>query len=409
MGSPLATLHLDDSSTEPTPMIIEIRGVQPFNLGAQLMLDCIRQRLADALPHARIALALNRLSPRQWIRSQDALCKLPLRKGRVDLSGLHDHLPEATARLLLKAGFTLDSNIQATLDASGFAYGQAWGDYPLIAVTQLLRRHAERGAPYLFLPQSFGPFEITSKIAQQFGAELNQSAAVFARDTASLDALKTLSVNHPWRACPDLTLDRHAFARISRLRERPMFSARSGAYLCLVPNTRMWDQGPYRADWQANYLDWLEAAARAGERLGLRALVLNHGGAEDHLLCKRLAERLKGAELHEPHCPWEARAQLAGASLVISSRYHACLGALAHGVPTIATAWSGKYRSMLEDFGHPDWVFDRPDQNAVSEWMERTLYEQAGLSALLRQRALSLASEVDAMWSVVIEKLGTRS
>jgi colanic acid/amylovoran biosynthesis protein len=112
-------------------MIIEIRGVQFENKGAQLMLHAVLQQLSDRLPTATVALRPNAGTTYRELCSVAALIKVPLRKQAVDLNPLSYSWPTWLDVALQNFGVVAEGSVDAVLDASGFAYGDRWGSAAL--------------------------------------------------------------------------------------------------------------------------------------------------------------------------------------------------------------------------------------------------------------------------------------
>ena len=103
----------------------------------------------------------------------------------------------------------------------------------------------------------------------------------------------------------------------------------------------------------------------------------------------------------------EARAAIGRAGVVIASRYHACVAALAQGVPCIATAWTHKYRALFAPFQMEYAVLE----HGCSEHPERLIaqviaYHGAREAERSAVRA-DLALQVERMWSEVLQLLGS--
>ena len=77
-------------------MIIEVKGVQFTNKGAELMLAAVKQTLAQHLPNAKIAIAPSNNASAKQIQAQGYLVRRHIRKRLFDLNSLSSLIPAVT-------------------------------------------------------------------------------------------------------------------------------------------------------------------------------------------------------------------------------------------------------------------------------------------------------------------------
>lgn len=80
-------------------------------------------------------------------------------------------------------------------------------------------------------------------------------------------------------------------------------------------------------------------------------------------LCERLAARADTAEhpvvvVGADATPQQMRALIGGATVCVTSRFHAMISSLAMATPVVVVSWSHKYREVLAEFGLPDAAID---------------------------------------------------
>jgi colanic acid/amylovoran biosynthesis protein len=328
-------------------MIIEIRGVQFENKGAQLMLHAVLQQLSDRLPTATVALRPNAGTTYRELCSVAALIKVPLRKQAVDLNPLSYSWPTWLDVALQNFGVVAEGSVDAVLDASGFAYGDRWGSAALDASTAELLRFKQHGKPYVFLPQAFGPFKTTSAAAREWAAALASSPLVAVRDQQSAASLRALMPSaRNIHLYPDITVG--LTVTPNNQGQQYQLQRSEEKLALLIPNVRLLEQLT-----KTTYLSALTDIAAQLSAAGYRVQVLNHGGKEDAALCRDLCEttQLAISTIIENQDPRILKAIIGSASLVVSSRFHACIAALSQGVPCYAIAWTHKYRELFESFG----------------------------------------------------------
>jgi colanic acid/amylovoran biosynthesis protein len=94
--------------------------------------------------------------------------------------------------------------------------------------------------------------------------------------------------------------------------------------------------------------------------------VLVHGReAEDVALATQLAANVPHAQMLSFRDPTQVRRRLAESSVVVSSRYHALVGAMAHGVPALGIGWTHKYQGLFNDFGLPQLCVGQQESSAA--------------------------------------------
>ncbi|HTF10572.1 MAG TPA: hypothetical protein VK659_20615, partial [Asanoa sp.] len=160
-------------------MIVDIRGTNTRNKGAQLMLQAICSRLGD-----QFELSLPPGFTDYAVRSKLGLRQTLYDGGVPRLSSLLGNA--VPARIREEYGLTSDREIGGVLDAAGFHYTDQF-DVALPRREALVgRAWARRGMPKILLPQAFGPFENLE--TRRWSREvLEQASLVFVRDRVSED------------------------------------------------------------------------------------------------------------------------------------------------------------------------------------------------------------------------------
>ena len=375
-------------------MIIEITGVGFHNKGAELMLLAVKEQVAS-WGDIGIALAPHSSSPYLNRARLGAWQKVNLRLGKLNLNSLSYFLPKSFRNSLRRSfGLVFEADIDAVLDAAGFAYGDPWGERSIKKINRELKRWHRHGKKYIFLPQAFGPFEKLSKSQPQNSFHL--SPLIFARDQDSLEYLRSYTKMDSIQTSPDFTP-----------LVMPEKTVRSpDGNVIIIPNFNMLSRRNSEAS--GNYLDFLDHAILASQALGYRPVLLNHEGDKDLQLCRQLAEKHKLDVICDLNAI-EVKIRIGGASAVISSRYHACMSALSQAVPCLGTSWSHKYKHLFRDFGRERYLLT-PDlsMEAVKETLAeviRSAKDQDYLEAIDKVKEKNRQ-----MWaSVRAEVMGNRS
>jgi hypothetical protein len=383
-------------------LIIEIRGTQFVNKGAQLMLLAVLHELRARYPAVEITLTPNPNSPYTARARLGALQSLPLRWRGYDFSAAAYWLPDSLGERLRRYGVVTEAATDAVLDASGFAYGDTWPERDQVQVAAEIERYARRGRPYIFLPQAFGPFERTGGARRRFGAALTRAALIFARDPASRSHLARLDARlaSAVRLAPDFTMQLPGDAAASR-----RWEVEAGTVL-LIPNSHMLRSSPEQGPWPATYTSFMAELARRCLAEGVPTRLLNHEGADDAALCRLIAGTAGGLDIIEEADPLAVKGIIGAAAAVVCSRYHGCVSALAQAVPCLATSWSHKYAGLFDEFAVPEWLVREPDPAAAARLLFELLRNPGGPRAALMRASSTLAAQSNAMWSAVETALG---
>ncbi|WP_193047462.1 polysaccharide pyruvyl transferase family protein [Mycolicibacterium baixiangningiae] len=361
-------------------MIVEIRGTNTVNKGAQLMLQAICARLGGRYP-----LSVPPLMTDYTVRSH-----LGLRQTLADpmVPRMTAVLGNAVPRPVKKGlGLTSDREIGGVLDASGFHYSD---QFPVAFPRRSAmagRAWARRGIPKVILPQAFGPFE-KSATRRWTREALGQAALIFVRDGVSQNHVRGLGLGVRTLRSPDFTIGLRP-ADVAPISEQP--------FLAIVPNTKMFTSGSLD---RAGYVDALAGFHSAASANGLASVIVVHE-ATDHDVAGELARRT-GAQLFTSGDPLVLKAVLGQASAAVASRFHAVVGCVSQSVPTLAFGWSHKYRELLDDFEVSDRLVT-PDSDPFAA-INRLLADASGDSRQ-KDRLPALVEQVEQMWDQTIEVL----
>jgi polysaccharide pyruvyl transferase WcaK-like protein len=378
--------------------MIEARPGSFINKGGELMMLAIVGELgndADLAVEPWIAPYRDRarlgLFQKLWVRRLGPAATVPATL-----------LPRAVRR---RFGIVAEAQIDAVLDASGFRYtdDDRYGARSARELEGNARRWRDRGKTVVLLPQALGPFR-TAPVREPFMRALEAVDLVYARDARSEAHVRELAPgDERIRRAPDFTITLEG-RRPADLESR----VGVGPFACLVPNDRMLERtSPEIA---AGYTDFLRTCAREVTTLGLRPVLVLHEADRD----APFVERLRDALGPDPRVVAEAdplvlKGILGAATVVISSRYHALISAMSQGVPVVATGWSHKYATLLEDFGIAGQLIDvLADPGELRERLAAAVEGPArtAMTETLRGRAAAQAGEVRAMWTEIRGRLG---
>lgn len=388
-------------------MMIQIHGAGFHNLGAWLMLETVmselRNRLPESLPEweaVEFCATPNSFTTYEKSASYKLRTVLPR-------PGPRNFLKASAVALLDKAiarrwsailGIVPGADIDALIDISGSAFGDAWGVQQSRNCKREFRYFHDRGKPVIMLPQMMGPFEDT-EVKDETQKMLRSVERLYVRDSDSLAAVGRIAEKpEKLSLAPDITI----FAGPEATEERPPFG-------CIVPNERILDMGA--GQWGERYYDLLGLAIRKLLDLDRDVVLLSHSpGDRDLEIVQRLAKEAGSSrvEIVAHVTPRVAKGIISRADLLISSRFHALVAALSTRVPAIAIGWSHKYPALLSDFDVPGFNFE-PSQSdrELLDLMDQCLEQAQEIGERLAAAKQKMSTVNESMWREVTQTLGS--
>ena len=282
------------------------------------------------------------LARRVWPDAEFVFYNYGARTGPVRLGSVKDVAIEAVlGRRGLKAWF---AGFDLVLDTrAGDSFADIYGLQRLAAMSASTEMAHRAGVPVVLTPQTIGPFgsRTATALARR---SLRTASLVMARDTQSAVAADLLG-----RPADLLTTD-VVFAL-----EVPESDATRDVVLNV--SGLLWHANPHvdAATYRRTVADVYDAFTSAGRTVSLLAHVLpsDHPDNDVPAVQEFARTHAPDAEVLQPSSLTDVRRMVAGASLVVGSRMHACLNALSVGTPTVPLAYSRKFAPLLSDLG---WV-----------------------------------------------------
>lgn len=372
-------------------MIVEIKGVNFINKGAELMLRAIMKEFEDrggevefCLNLKDISLAppeLDNLNFYPWRYSK----KLPF-LGK----SLNFIFEKAAIKTFKGRKVVTRKDIDVVLDASGFVYSDQWGPESAEVMASYFKQAKNKGQKVILLPQAFGPFEqIRLKKAMQ--KILNTVDLVFARDEISYSLLNKLAPK-----AKNLYQSKDFTIKVKGKEDGKGTQNK----VCIIPNYRMIDM---RSD--NEYLDFLDNAVSSLNKLNLEFFFLIHESDKDRLIVQKLEERrgIKYESIAEQD-PLKIKTLIGNSRFVIASRYHGIISALTQNIPTIATGWSHKYEMLYDEYNIRNLYLDNlTEQEKITELIQ-LLNDEADFNLIeqnLKAKNQDILEDVNQMWDKV--------
>lgn len=368
-------------------MMIEITGTGMANRGAELMLASILDRLRATRSGLSFAVRPSLGSYEQRARYGLYQTFDVTRSGR--LGPIIQRLFHRAYRQ--RFGMVVEQEIDAIVDASGFAVGDQWPAGWIDRRACEFRRFDKVGKPVILLPQAFGPFA-KSDVRDASKRLLDAVSLVYARDPQSLDHLKCLLGNDERvQFAPDFTL------RLGQ--ECSVGSANLGNVAAIVPNAQMF-QGERKGK-REDYTRFIENAIHAAQSNGLIPVVLVFERQMDLEFCEAIADA-HNIECRNIQSLLQLKAAIGEAQIVIGSRFHALLSGLSQGVPCIGTGWSHKYQELFADYQSPNWLVNLDcGLGELDALIATILASRSAHSERLMSCAEQISERVDIMWNDV--------
>ncbi|TKJ34790.1 MAG: hypothetical protein CEE38_16655 [Planctomycetes bacterium B3_Pla] len=260
----------------------------------------------------------------------------------------------------------------AVLDVSGYAYADRFGTYPMRLTEKLVSDCNTDGAPYVFMPQAWGPFTGSfSRQAIRHVAE--RSVLLYARDRTSFESLRGIPNIPPEKLelAPDIVLNfeprenRETLEPLERGGLLPGNRRRVG----ICPNIRIYHATQREGVGRSNpYVRWLvELCRRFLVETDVELVLFPHEMSlsrwrrDDRYVC-RLVGRAVGDDRRikcfSQHCSADTlKLLIRELDFLIGSRFHSIIAALSLHVPTVAVGWSHKYKEVLNDAGVGELAF----------------------------------------------------
>ena len=377
-------------------MKIVLSGVETNNKGAELMLYAILQEIERKYPEADVYIKYTAIKQGlEYIHTPLRLHYLPFSKflKKTKLHGIFNllHLP---AYLMQDTYAIKDADY--FIDGSGFLFTDQWNatKEDVWLWEKLLSRLYRQGCKIIFLPQAFGPLELSN--TQKLVATLNDySSVIMVREMVSYNYLNSSGLldMEKVKLFPDFT------SKVDGLFPQKYSHLKNG--VCVIPNIRMLDKANISFE---EYVSLLESVVNISKKKSLKVYFLNHEGLMDEKLAYKCSKTIQGGiEVVTGLNALEVKGLISTAYLVITSRFHGAVSALNSCVPCLATSWSHKYGELFKDYQMTDNVLPIENRTKALEMVDKYLDKDINQS-IRKKLAIQLPhvlSETEKMWECV--------
>jgi colanic acid/amylovoran biosynthesis protein len=327
--------------------IIEIRGVEFVNKGAELMLLAIKEQLLNKYGNDIIlVMEKGKRVPEHKLRENGIYTKLDFQRFKIDFKKFGSVIPKFLRR---KFNYILEEEVEIVLDGSGFAYGDQWGaKYGNKRLASNITKLKKAKKKIILLPQAFGPF-MDKSTAKMMIKIIENSQLIFAREEKSLNYLKQLetSNDHIYQA-PD-------FTNLIKGKQASNFDSKK-LNVAVIPNYKMIEKSE---DNGKAYKIFLIEMVNYLKEKNFKPYFLIHEGKKDFKIAQNLNEQLGNAiPIIDPKDALIIKGIIGSAEFTISSRFHGAISSISQSVPCIITSWSHKYKFLAKEYNCEDFVID---------------------------------------------------
>ncbi|HDG9833816.1 TPA: polysaccharide pyruvyl transferase family protein [Raoultella ornithinolytica] len=382
-------------------MIIEIKGVQFVNKGAELMMHAIIQQMQTRWPNAEFVLLPHSHSPYYERIAVASLQKFNFRKNTLDLNFLSYFVPTKIRTYLRNSyGIVMEPDVDVILDASGFAYSDKWGSLLINQMSKEVIRYSKNNKKYIFLSQAFGPFT-NNNDKELLRKALPKASLICAREKTSYDFIREFSEQNV-EMYPDFT--NLVKGNI------PNYYTNGENKIVIIPNNNMINSKNDNLLWSKNYVSVLCMAVKVIKNIGFEPVLLNHEGKLDGEICQKIKEQVQDIDLEiiTESDPLKVKGIIGASAGLISSRFHGCVSALCQGIPCIGTSWSHKYERLFEDYGREKYLMV-PDisEEELTLLLKDCMNKDSNDYRIYTDKIIQLKNETKNMWdniSVILSK-----
>ncbi len=374
-------------------MVIELRGVEFVNKGAELMMHAILLKIRQKYPEAVFTMQVGAKTPKLKLLQNGI--KIKFSNKRSNLIG--KFIP---AFVRHKAGYYLEKEVDIVLDGSGFAFGDQWGSgYAERRIGSKICNWQKDGKKVILLAQAFGPFE-SADIQIVMKKIINNADLIFAREKESYQHLQGIAANTNIQQSPDFTN-----LITGKL---PAFFDSENYQVAIVPNYKMVESKSSNND---DYLSFIKYAIDSVKNLGLKPYFLIHEGIKDQQLASAVNKYLtEPLDIIIKEDPLEIKGIISTAKFIICSRFHGVVSALSQGVPCITTSWSHKYAMLLKEYDFEEGLlYDLTDYKKLETLifdLAQPNYRQKVSEKLLQNSQIEKEKSAK-MWEKVFEVINT--
>ncbi len=323
-------------------MLIELRGVEFVNKGAELMLHAIMKEVRERVPEVTFVMEESSRIPANKLAEYGILRKFKFRKFGINFSPFINSLPWTLRK---PYGLVTEHQINAVLDGSGFAFGDKWGSKKAgERCADHIKKWKKDSMKVVLLPQAFGTFT-EDELIVKMRTILKYADLIFARDSQSFKYLSGISTNARLSLSPDFT---NLISGIQSENHKELEKR-----IVIIPNQKMMETE--NAKQNDDYPSYLALIISLLQEKGQNPFFLIHESKKDGHIAGLINSKLEHEiDIVKEENPLIVKGIIGASDAVITSRFHGLVSALCQGIPSLSTGWSHKYQELLNDYEYPE-------------------------------------------------------
>jgi colanic acid/amylovoran biosynthesis protein len=377
-------------------MKIELRGINFFNKGAELMLQAVLQKVKEKMPNALFVMEQSVNASREKHLENGIHTKLKFRRF-TPVKYLSALIP---GFILRRWNYLTESEIDVVLDCSGYAFSDRWGARKASAkLGNHIVRWKKQGKKVIMLPQAFGPFT-DPDLAKVMKHIVTYADLIYARDPVSFQYLKQLGAGTNNIGCaPD-------FTNLIQGIVPDNFDA-STYEVAIIVNNKMVTAHEFNED--EAYVNLMVRIIEEIKNLNRNPFFLVHEVQKDINVTESIQQKLttKLPVIIESN-PLYIKGIISKSTAVVTSRFHGLVSSLSQAIPCLATSWSHKYEMLLEDYNYSEALLDAHCSDELLIQKVKSMLTEPSRSIIIeklkaagiRQKELS-----EEMWKQVFKKI----
>jgi polysaccharide pyruvyl transferase WcaK-like protein len=411
-----------------------IRGAGFINKGAEAMLLTLKEELLSRFQDAEFVYPAESIRNEQEVecarrngfiiykRKSETISKKIVRIGLATYRAPSGFFQFWVDRQSVIETLQMLDDIDAVFDVHGYAFGDPWGLHYAIRTERYVEHCRSNGIPYIFMPQSWGPFTDASR-QDRYRRICRDADMLFVRDCESREYVANLlgKPAQTIRLGPDIAFRFNGLSEseeMAFLNTLGMDSA-GRPQVGIAPNMRVFERMPGEGI-ENRYFQILLEITRLFLDYGATVILIPHeikmfqdkaDWNDDRSLISMVANAVNHSNLiamTEDYSARQIKSVISKLDLLIGSRFHALVGAISSNVPVVALGWSHKYVELLRSVDLENYCsgHDEEDSVVILQQVQQAWRRRAELKEQLANCVPDIKASVDRVFAEVCAGIG---